>query len=120
MDTPVVLWWLTDDPTLSEETKTLLDTEPDVWLSSAVVWEVVRMQFAGLLFGPPNLPERVRDSPFRPLPVTADHVILEGRLPPVHHDRFDRLLVAQAGCEGLTLVTRNGFILRYDVAVLPV
>jgi PIN domain nuclease of toxin-antitoxin system len=51
--------------------------------------------------------------------VRVEHGIVAGRLPMLHRDPFDRMLVAQARCEGLTLVTRDAGIQRYDVAVLP-
>ena len=47
LDTHVVLWWLTDDPTLSDEIKALLDHEPDVYVSAATIWEVAIKQSIG-------------------------------------------------------------------------
>lgn len=120
LDTHVVLWWLTDDPTLSEQVKARLDDEPDVYVSTVTVWEVAIKQAAGKLGGPADLPERIRDSAFRGLPVVAEHAIAAGRLPMIHRDPFDRMLVAQANCEALTLVTRDAHIQKYDVAVLGV
>lgn len=61
---------------------------------------------------PQNLPEILQDTEFRHLPVTADHAIAAGRLPFIHRDPFDRMLIAQAGCEDLTLVTRDPLIQR--------
>ena len=118
VDTHVVLWWLADDPTLSEEVKERLDHDPDVFVSSATIWEVAIKQAAGKLTGPADLPERVRDSGFRELPIAAEHAIVAGRLPPIHRDPFDRMLVAQARCEDLTLVTRDAEIRKYDVSLL--
>ena len=57
---------------------------------------------------------------FRELPVTHAHAIAAGRLPVHHRDPFDRMLVAQAKSEGLTLVTRDVDIQRYDVDLLVV
>src|SRR5438093_8868214 len=96
LDTHVVLWWLTDDPTLSADIKARLDHEPDVYVSCATIWEVATKQAIGKLKAPADLPERVRDSGFRPLPITADHAIAAARLPLVHRDPFDRMLIAQA------------------------
>lgn len=118
LDTHVVLWWLTDDPTLSEDIKSLLDHEPDVFVSPVTVWEVTVEQAIGKLQEPIDLPERIRDSGFRELPVTFEHAIVAGRLPSIHRDPFDRMLVAQARCEDLTLATRDAAIQKYDVAVL--
>jgi PIN domain nuclease of toxin-antitoxin system len=117
VDTHVILWWLADDPTLSDELKDALDTEPDVRFSPASVWEVTIKQGLGKLKGPDDLPERIRDCGLRELPVTSLHAMTAGRLPAVHRDPFDRLLIAQARSEGLTLVTRDRDIHRYDVAI---
>ena len=119
LDTHVVLWWLTDDPTLSEEIKTRLDHEPDIWVSAATIWEVSIKQAIGKLAEPAELPEQIRGSGFRELPIRIEHAIAAGRLPPLHRDPFDRMLVAQARCDDLTLVTRDPRCKQYDVAVLP-
>lgn len=120
LDTHVVLWWLADDPTLAEDIKDRLDHEPHVYISAATLWEVGIKQAIGKLPEPVDLPERIRDCGFRGLPITFDHAIAAGRLPPIHRDPFDRMLVAQAECEKLTLVTRDTDIQKYDVSLLPV
>ncbi|MFE7136556.1 hypothetical protein ACFVAG_02285 [Streptomyces sp. NPDC057644] len=74
----------------------------------------------GLLEGPGDLAERVRDLAFPSLPVTAAHGVRAGRLPMVHEDPLDRLLVAQAQAHRLVLVTRNALIPQYDVTVVRV
>ncbi|MEU8237673.1 type II toxin-antitoxin system VapC family toxin [Actinoplanes missouriensis] len=117
LDTHVVIWWLADDPTLTSEVKDALDRELNVYVSAATVWEVSIKQALGKL-GPPELPELIRDCSFQPLAITADHGIAAGRLPLHHRDPFDRILVAQAQVEGLTLVTRDTQIQKYDVPVL--
>jgi PIN domain nuclease of toxin-antitoxin system len=120
LDTHAVLWWLTDDPTLSDDVKSRLDHDPDVYISSATIWEVAIKQSAGKLTEPPDLLERIRDSGFRELSISSEHAIVAGRLPLIHRDPFDRMLVGQAQCEGLTLVTRDLQIRKYEVAILPV
>jgi PIN domain nuclease of toxin-antitoxin system len=119
LDTHVVLWWLTDDPALSDDMKSRLDHDPDVYISSATVWEVAIKQSAGKLTAPPDLPERIRASGFAELAISSEHAIVAGRLPLIHRDPFDRMLVGQAQCEGLTLVTRDPQCQKYEVAVLP-
>jgi PIN domain nuclease of toxin-antitoxin system len=118
LDTHVVLWWLADDPTLSDEIKRSIDEEIDVFVSAATVWEVAIKQSLGKLVAPVDLPEKIRDSELRNLPITADHAIAAGRLPLIHRDPFDRMLVAQARSEGLTLVTRDEALGHYDVDLL--
>jgi PIN domain nuclease of toxin-antitoxin system len=120
LDTHVVLWWLADDPALDDDIKDRLDDEPDVCVSAATIWEVAIKQAIGKLPEPPELAEQVRDSGFIPLPVSARHAIAAGRLPMIHRDPFDRILVAQAQCENLTLVTRDRNCQRYQVKVMPV
>jgi PIN domain nuclease of toxin-antitoxin system len=117
LDTHIVLWWLSDDPTLAAELKDRLDHEPDVYVSAATIWEVAIKQSIGKL-KPDDLPERVRDSGFRHLDITAEHGIAAARLPLLHRDPFDRMLIAQAKAEQLTLVTRDPEIAKYDLGIL--
>jgi PIN domain nuclease of toxin-antitoxin system len=119
LDTHVVLWWLADDPALPDEIKDRLDHEPDVRVSAATMWEIAIKQALGKIAAPTDLPERVRDSGFRELPIGFAHAMAAGRLPQIHRDPFDRMLVAQARCAGLTLVTRDHHCQQYDVAILP-
>ncbi|HEY8527089.1 MAG TPA: type II toxin-antitoxin system VapC family toxin [Acidimicrobiales bacterium] len=118
LDTHVVLWWLADDPTLSADLKTTIDQEVDVFVSAATVWEVAIKQSLGKLKAPDDLAEQIRDGEFRNLPITSEHVIAASRLPAIHRDPFDRVLVAQAQADGLTLVTRDRVLPRYGLAVL--
>lgn len=118
VDTHVIIWWLADDATLGDDIKAKLDHEPDVLVSAATIWEVAIKQASGKLQQPADLPERIRDSGFRELAITSQHALAAGRLPLVHRDPIDRMLVAQARCEDLTLVTRDSEIHKYDVALL--
>lgn len=120
LDTHVILWWLDDSPELADGIKDLLDTEPAVYASAVSPWEIAIKQSLGKLDGPEDLAERARDSQFTPLPVTAGHGVRAGRLPAHHRDPFDRLLIAQAQIEGMTLLTRDKWIPHYDVQVMPV
>lgn len=119
LDTRVVLWWLADDPTLADDIKARLDHEPDIYVSAATIWEVAIKQAIGKLPELAGLPERMRDSGFAELPITSRHAITAERLPPIHRDPFDRMLIAQAQHENLTLVTRDPHCQRYQVTILP-
>lgn len=119
LDTHVVLWWLTDAPELADDVKDQIDTEPDVFVSAATIWELAIKQATGKL-GPADLPEQVAACDLRELPITAQHALVAGRLPSIHRDPFDRMLVAQAQCEGLILVTHDSMVQKYDVSVLHV
>jgi len=120
LDTHVVLWAIAGDATLGADFLDRLRHDPDIFLSPVSLWEITIKQTAGKLAGPPDLAERVRDMGFRELPVTHGHAIAAGRLPPHHRDPFDRMLVAQAAGEGLTLVSRDASIALYDVDILKV
>jgi PIN domain nuclease of toxin-antitoxin system len=120
LDTHVVLWWLADDASLTAELKDQLDHEADVYVSAATIWEVAIKQAIGKLPEPAGLPELIRDSGFAELPISSQHAMTAARLPLIHHDPFDRMLVAQAQDESLTLVTRDPRCQKYDVALLPV
>ncbi len=118
LDTHIALWAITGDATLDEEFLDRLRHDPDIFLSPVSLWEITIKQATGKLAGPADLAERVRDMGFRELPVTYAHAIAAGRLPAHHRDPFDRMLVAQAAVEGLTLVSRDESIARYDVDIL--
>ena len=120
LDTHVVLWWLLDAAALDERFKARLDDEPDVYVSAASVWEVAIKQSLGKLTAPADVGEEVVRSEFRSLAITADHALAAGRLPLLHRDPFDRILVAQAQLQNLTLVTRDPQIARYAVDLLLV
>ncbi|WP_327172261.1 type II toxin-antitoxin system VapC family toxin [Streptomyces sp. NBC_01336] len=120
LDTHVVLWWLDDSAELNDEVKHLLDTEPSVFVSAVTPWEIAVKQSLGQLEGPADLAERVRDSQFLSLPITAGHGVRASRLPGHHRDPFDRILIAQAQTEGMTILTRDKWIPSYDVQVMPV
>lgn len=118
LDTRVVMWWMADAPQLSNRTKDLIDSEPAVHVSAVSPWEITVKQFLGEFEGPGDLAERVRDLPFTGVPITAAHGVRAGRLPILHTDPFDRILIAQAQAEGMVLVTRNTLLSQYDVQTM--
>ncbi|NYT94777.1 type II toxin-antitoxin system VapC family toxin [Salinispora sp. H7-4] len=120
LDTHVALWAITGDANLEPAFLDRLRHDPDIFLSPVTLWEITIKQAAGKLAGPPDLAEWVRGMGFRELAVTHVHAIAAGRLPPHHRDPFDRMLVAQATTEGMTLASRDGSIARYDVDLLKV
>jgi PIN domain nuclease of toxin-antitoxin system len=119
LDTHVVLWWLADDPSLDDAVRhAISDPDNTVFLSAVVVWEIRIKQMIGKLDLPPEFADVLADQDFVELPVTVVHALAVGELPPIHRDPFDRMLVAQAKVEGLTLVTRDSALGEYGVAVL--
>lgn len=120
LDTHIALWGISGDPTLDPDLLDRLRHDPDIFLSPVSLWEITIKQAAGKVTGPADLAERILGLGFRELPVTHRHAIAAGRLPPHHRDPFDRMLIAQATLDGLTLVTRDADIQRYEVDLLIV
>jgi len=82
-------------------------------------WEIEIKRSRGTLRAPNDLPNQLERAGFVPLPITIAHGLAAGALPLHHRDPFDRMLVAQAQLEGMTIVTRDRDIARYQVAILP-
>ncbi len=120
LDTHVLLWWLQNASRLSPGTrKAISDAAAVVHVSAATVWEAAIKVALGKLQISGDLPSAIPASGFIELPITARHAWLAGTLPRHHDDPFDRILVAQARLEELTIVTHDVALRRYDVPVLP-
>lgn len=119
LDTHILLWWLSDDPALASQVKTTLaDPAHDVFVSAATAWEIsIKHALGKLQFPVAQTTSILAESGFTPLAITVEHATAAGALPPLHHDPFDRMLVAQAQQDGLTIVTADPMIRRYAVAV---
>ena len=119
LDTHTFLWWMSDDPRLSQEARDQIATpESLVAISAAVAWEISIKSARGKLKPAEDLEAQVDEQGFTPLPIRIVHALRAGALPPLHRDPFDRMLVAQAQIEGMTIVTRDKNIPRYDVTTL--
>ncbi|HEY8964246.1 MAG TPA: type II toxin-antitoxin system VapC family toxin [Alphaproteobacteria bacterium] len=118
LDTPVLLSFLAGKPDFSTEVHTIFaDTSLKILASSANIFEVAVKKALKRIKIPDDFPDAVRESGFDILPIADTHAWKTLRLPFHHPDPFDRLLIAQAKCENLTLLTRNPIFERYDVNV---
>ena len=116
-DTHLLVWLADGSSELSAAALALVsDPENDVVFSVASLWEVA-IKFAlrrpEFRFDPRVLRRGLLDNGYSELEVTAQHALATVSLPPIHRDPFDRLLIAQATVEGITLVTADATILRY-------
>ena len=118
LDTHVLIWWLANDPLQPRAFDALVNPRNVVYVSAASTWEIGIKVGLGKLRPPENLSVRLREERFTPLPVAIAHGLHTAELPLLHGDPFDRLLVAQAQLEGLTIVTRDERIAAYDVETL--
>ena len=101
------------------ETREILrDPEQQVAVSAVSPWELEIKRATGRLKAPGDLLERLRDLGFVPLAITLEHGVAAGQLPLHHRDPFDRMLIAQAQLEGLTIVTSDPHFEPYAVATL--
>ena len=120
IDTHVFLWLETEPERVAKATRTILEnTDNALYLSVVSGWEIAIKHAIGKLALPTDpptyVPARVARDGFRQLDVTMAHALAVWSLPAHHDDPFDRLLVAQAQVEGLTLVTSDERIMQYSV-----
>ena len=120
LDSQVVLWSLQSPEQLPPQVVTAI-TDPlnSVDVSVASLWELVIKQSVGKLTVDGDLREHVALQCFSELPVLGQHAMTVQHLPLHHRDPFDRLIIAQAICEGLTIVTSDRTFAAYDVPILP-
>ena len=116
-DTHIILWSISDDRRLSEQHRAILASDAVVFASAASVWEIAIKRSVGKLDAPDDLPTLLPRMQFQPLAVTLQHAHAVGDLPLHHGDPFDRLLIAQARFEGLTILTSDSHFAHYDVAL---
>ncbi|MCL2831278.1 MAG: type II toxin-antitoxin system VapC family toxin [Betaproteobacteria bacterium] len=117
LDTHVALWAITDSPRLGAQSRAMIE-DPDalIWVSAASLWEIAIKHALGRGDMPIAAQETLdyfQASGFSMLPVSARHAVAVESLPPHHHDPFDRILIAQAFTEPMTLITHDAQILRY-------
>ncbi len=123
LDTHVWLWLVSDQERLSAASRELFaDHENDLLLSAAAIWEIgVKLAAGKLNFtGSPRVlvPQYIKRSGVQPLAIVLEHALRAADLPPHHRDPFDRMMVAQAQHESLTLVSADSRMAAYDVAVV--
>lgn len=117
LDTHVLIWWDSGAP-LSAEAVRAIEEARQVLVSAASVWEVAIKTELGKIRSRRTVAQACGEAGFVGLPVSFTHAQAVAGLKRVHRDPFDRLLVAQAQVEGLTLVTRDSIFTRYGVQVI--
>ncbi len=119
LDTHTLLWWLADHAGLSAEARAIIrDSKDMVYVSAATAWEISIKRTLGKLRAPDDLEDAIAASGFREMPITIGHALAAGQLPMQHSDPFDRMLIAQAKLESLTLVTRDKRIQKYGIPTI--
>jgi PIN domain nuclease of toxin-antitoxin system len=120
LDTHVYLWWLLEDRRLIRKVRHAISgRRTTVHVSAVNVWEAtIKAGLGRLALQGQDLTAEIVANGFVELPVSAQHAQAVGQLPRHHRDPFDRLLIAQAHYEGLTMVTHDPAFAAYGIAVL--
>ena len=117
LDTHLLLWAAGEPQRLTEQARTLIDNpDNELLFSAASLWEVAIKRELGrkdFLVDVRLLRRGLLDNDYGELPILSDHVVATESLPPLHKDPFDRILVAQATVEGITLLTTDSLVSQY-------
>jgi PIN domain nuclease of toxin-antitoxin system len=117
LDTHLLLWAANGPECLSARAKVYFDdAEHELLFSAASIWEVAIKSGLGRVDFKVDarlLRRGLLDNGYGELPITSAHAVFVESLPPIHKDPFDRILVAQATVEGITLLTADSVVARY-------
>ena len=121
LDTHLLLWGAAEPARLSRSAQTLIDdADNELLFSSASLWEIAIKRGrnrADFQVDARLLRRNLLNNGYRELPVTGEHAIAVGDLPPLHKDPFDRILIAQSIVEGITLLTVDPTVAAYPAPV---
>lgn len=123
LDTQVFLWFLDDETRIPARAREAIHApENAVLVSAAAVWEItIKASLGRLRISPADvkrLPRLIEAAGFDELPILARHAIGVHALPWHHRDPFDRLMIAQARAESLTLVSVDSVMRAYEVPLV--
>jgi PIN domain nuclease of toxin-antitoxin system len=118
LDSHALLWALLSPDKLNARARREIASSPRLFFSAASVWELEIKRSREKLFLPEDWVESAIGEGFSELPISARHARESGQLPWHHKDPFDRMLIAQARCEGLVLASRDRFAPLYGVPLL--
>ena len=122
IDTYILLWWLNDDERLPEKAEHLIkQPENNVYVSHFSLWEIqIKIMTGKLRVDFDAIIKQLPVNNFEELPSRTSHIITLSKLPMHHQDPFDRMLIAQAICEPLNLITHDKNVALYSDAIILV
>lgn len=123
LDTSTFLWWVTDSDRLSDHARNVIgDGANEIWFSAVSSWEIVIKAGLGRVTLPEDpeqfLPKQCAANAFQVLSIHMRHTLRVATLPPIHRDPFDRLLIAQALTENLTILSSDTSLKGYPARVV--
>lgn len=117
IDSQIVIWSAKDPSRIAPRHRAILNIRRRLWVSVASIWELEMKRATKKADFPDDLLSELRLSDINILRISADHAVEAAHLPFHHRDPFDRMLIAQARIEGLTILTADRHFARYDVAL---
>jgi len=120
LDTHALLWWLSDDPSLTRTARRIIaETGNNLIVSASSAWEISTKVRLGKLRTAADLvsdfSDRMEREGFQLLPISPEHGIRAGLLPGPHKDPFDRMLIAQAQAENIPIISNEAVFEGYGV-----
>lgn len=123
-DTHLLLWGAQEPARIPKAIRALMDdSNAEAWFSAASIWEATIKHMLGrkdFVVDPSVLRRGLLANGWRELAVAGEHALAVANLPAIHSDPFDRILLAQAKVEGLTLLTSDKAVARYPGKVMKV
>jgi PIN domain nuclease of toxin-antitoxin system len=121
LDTHILLWLMNGEARLAANARALIDGADEAYFSSASIWEIaIKAQMGKIATDPAELVELTAKAGLLSLLVSNRHAVASGKLPLLHRDPFDRLLVAQAISEPMRLLTADAQLTAYSDLVIQV
>lgn len=119
LDTNVLLWLMEDSSRLSREARVLIADSSEVYVSSASIWEIaIKSELGKIKEDAQIVAAKLEAAGLKELHVTHRHAVATGKLPRLHKDPFDRLLVAQATSELMRFLTADAKLSGYSDLVV--
>ena len=122
LDTHTMLWFLRDDSRLSSKARSIImDTNSITQASCISLWEIALKKNLGKLqfdYSIADIAQLCHDTAIPLLGITPDELDDLAKLPLIHRDPFDRLLISQARMRNLTIITKDSIIPKYDVRTI--
>jgi PIN domain nuclease of toxin-antitoxin system len=123
LDTHAFLWFVTDDNRLSSKTKSIIqNSNNEIYFSAASAWEIsIKAKLGRLKFGgdlESFIIEQLTENSFGPLAITVSHSLYTGKLPQIHKDPFDRIMISQSKMENMVMITKDKEIREYKVSTV--
>jgi len=119
LDTHILIWWLIEPEKLDKKVIEII-SQNTIFISDVNIGEISMKRKKGNLHIEFDVHEMLEENNFQLLPISTAHILETEKFEYIHGDPFDRLLIAQAAKEGLTLITKDRKIMEYPVSILRV